>query len=199
MVLKGVEVSQFSHLQIPNVALDDPVVFLSVGRIPDAMLQLVSGLNQLLIQYKAALHLTFSVPIPKKVTFKVIEGITKDSPIVKRKVSSKSKIINDIGVSNSRVKENNKSKLKSQGVVIKEVNPDEVQQNKKRKATSVLIKFKKLRAQTAEDLSTTTNPIEGDKDREEPDEEVIETDDLIFNASPRKDANQIPRRQATRM
>lgn len=90
---------------IPKVALDDPVVFPSVGRIPDAMLQLVSGSNQLLIQYKVALHLTSSVPIPKKVTFNVTEGIIKDSHVVKKKVSSKSKITNDTGVSKSGVKE----------------------------------------------------------------------------------------------
>lgn len=48
----------------------------------------------------------------------------------------------------------------------------------------MLKKFKKLRAQTTKELSTTTNPIEGDKDSEELDEEVTKTDDLMDNASP---------------
>lgn len=80
------------------------MVFVVVGRIPDAMLQLVYDSNHLLIQYKVSIFLTSSDPIPKKVTFMVIKGASKYSHVVKMKSTSKPKVNVDKDVSENSVK-----------------------------------------------------------------------------------------------
>lgn len=67
------EVAQFSHLHIPKSALDDPIIFPAVRRIHDAMLNLMSPSNSLLIQYEASMDTTTSCVIPKNVMFNATE------------------------------------------------------------------------------------------------------------------------------
>lgn len=143
----------FSHLQIPKIVVDDPVAFPSIGRISDDMLRLVSKSNHFLIQYKASLHLTPSIATPKKVMFKVKEGITKDHHVIKKKhikkkESSKTKFTIDTDVSMEAVKEKKNSNSKPKGVIIKEITDEEEQWKKKRKVVGLLKRFSKLRAQT---------------------------------------------------
>lgn len=41
LVHEVVEVAQFSHLNIPEAAIDDPMVIPIVGRIPDSIMCLI--------------------------------------------------------------------------------------------------------------------------------------------------------------
>lgn len=70
LIFEDAEVAQFYQMFIPKSTIDDPIVFPVVGRIPDVMLNLVSVMNSLLVQYKASIDTTSSGSIPKKVTFK---------------------------------------------------------------------------------------------------------------------------------
>lgn len=178
------------------------------------MLQLVADSNQLLIQYKASLNLTS--PIPRDVTFKVIEGVSKGSQVVKNNQSSKpsgfgktakyiykkiiqsdseqevptvsAKVVKDVYVPGIVVKKSNnlKTKSKSSSVVIKQITDNKFQKKRKHSGVRLLQNFKKFRAQTFEELSTTatptTNIFEEDQDREET------HDDLPLHDSRRKDS-----------
>ncbi|CAH1413325.1 unnamed protein product [Lactuca virosa] len=119
--------------------------------------------------------------------FKVNEGSSKESQVFKKKAPSQPKFTIDISVSKDVARHKKKSNLKS-GIVNKEVTEEEAQQNKKHKATRLLKRFKKLRAQTVEEISTTAKVVDGDKDSEEMEEMIHKTDDLTFHVSPRKDA-----------
>lgn len=68
------DVATFAQMTITKSTMDDPVVFLVVGRIPDSMLNLVSPTNKLLIKYKASMDPNPTGIIPKNVTFEEAEG-----------------------------------------------------------------------------------------------------------------------------
>lgn len=75
-------------MTIPKSVVDDPVVFPLVGRIPDTNLNLVSPTNKILINYKAYMDPTSTGILPKKVTFKAVDGSSKEA-----KLKSKNKRI----------------------------------------------------------------------------------------------------------
>lgn len=69
------------------------------------MLNLVSPSNSLLVQYKDSLTSTSYGVIPKKVTFKAIEGTSTDSQVVKKKSKSKPIVVVDKDVTTMTVTE----------------------------------------------------------------------------------------------
>lgn len=91
LVPKDVEVTQFHHMFIPKSAIVDPLIVHPVGRIPDAMFNLVSPTNTLLVNYQASMDTTFFGSIPMKVTFK--EGTSIESQVTKKKSKSKPKTV----------------------------------------------------------------------------------------------------------
>lgn len=110
------------------------------------------------------------------------EGTTKAHPVVTKKEPSKPKFSIDTSFSKEVFKKKKKSKSKSQGVVINEVTDKEKKRNKKCRVVGLVKRFKKLRAQAVEEISTTTKIIERDKDSET-DEELTKTYDLTYNVS----------------
>lgn len=71
-VLEGVEVV-FVYIQILKSLIDDPEVFPVIGRIPDAMLELVSLSNLVLIPYSKLIG-----DVPKVLTPKKTKTTSKD-------------------------------------------------------------------------------------------------------------------------
>lgn len=78
-------------MHIPKTIVDDPTIFLNVGRILDAMLNLVSPMNSLLTKYKASIDTISSGAISKKVTFK--EGTSTYLQVTKKESMSKPKVV----------------------------------------------------------------------------------------------------------
>lgn len=77
-----------------------------------------------------------------------------------------------------------KLKHKSQCVVIKEIPDEVVHETNKQKVIGLFKRFKKLRAQTVEEPSTTMKPINEDEVIVETDNEDTDIDDVIANVSP---------------
>lgn len=81
-------VATFSQLYIPKLAIDDLAMFAVVGRIPNAMLNLVSPTNKILVQNKTCMD-----PTPTWVLPKAIEGTAKESQCTNKKSIAKNKAV----------------------------------------------------------------------------------------------------------
>ncbi|CAI9260775.1 unnamed protein product [Lactuca saligna] len=146
LVPTHVEVAQFHHMFIPKSIIDDPLIFPSVGQIYDAMLNLVSPMNSILVTYKASLNNTSYATIPITLTFK--EGTSTNLPISKKKSKSKPKVVRK-EASMKTVYEKYLEKI------FKVFEVDSTQdEKKKRKVIVVLKRIKKIRALDDEEPST---------------------------------------------
>lgn len=72
------KVAEFFHIQFPKLLVDNPKDFPSIGRIPEAMLNLVLVSNHVLIQYREMMVEFSRVPTPKKSKASLNEVVIKE-------------------------------------------------------------------------------------------------------------------------